>query len=150
MAPKKKGKKKKNEPPPDPYVGFIRLTLSLDKPGAALSFPLLLYQPALTVGDIFKELWRLTELNEEWDDEGEDEEDLEVNKFVLYGPIVGVGKGQQVILTYALDKDLTVEGDLRIKSGDTIIYSSLNKISFDKAMKMRPSQGWKKLLLDSA
>ena len=118
--------------------------MSLDKPGSDITLELLLPEAALNVGDVFKELWRVTEMNEEWEDE--DGEEIEGNKFVLHGPIVGVGKGQQAVLVYALDKDLYIEKDLGFKSGDTIVFSSLNNISFAKVMEMRPSEGWKQLL----
>ena len=42
--------------------------------------------------------------------------------------------------------DLEIEKDLGIKTGDTVIFGSLNRKSFKKLMTQRPPNGWLPLI----
>ena len=146
----KKGKKGKTKEPEDPYKDHIRLWLVMDEETSDVRLPIFLPKAYCIVGDIFKELWRVTELNQEYDEEEEDDEEDDdegdqTRKFVLFCKRVFVPEQDKMIhcvLTYKLDKDLEVEKDVGIATGDTVIMGSLNRKSFRKLMARRPDKSW--------
>ena len=155
MGKKKKGKKDKE--PEDPYKDYLRLWMVCDTEASDVRLPVFLPKSFCVVGDVFKEMWRITELNIEYDEEedeeetegGEDDEDDGVRKFVIFGKRVYVpesDKMQQCALIYKKDKDLELEKDLGIKTGDAVVFSSLNRKSFRKLITQRPANGWLPLL----
>ena len=155
MGKKKKGKKEKV--PEDPYKDYLRLWMVCETEGSDVRLPVFLPKSYCILGDVFKEMWRITELNIEYDEEieeeGENEDDEDeddgVRKFVIFGKRVYVpekDKMQQCALIYKKDKDLEIEKDLGIKTGDTVIFGSLNRKSFKKLMAQRPPNGWLPLI----
>ena len=151
----KKGKKAAKEPE-DPYKDYLRLWMVCDTETSDVRLPVFLPKSFCVLGDVFKEMWRITELNVEYDEEDdeeveedEDDEDDGVRKFVIFGKRVYVpekDKMQQCALIYKKDKDLEIEKDLGIKTGDAVVFSSLNRKSFKKLMSQRPVNGWLPLL----
>ena len=97
------------------------------------------YDAPVTVGDLFKELWRQSEQNEEFD-----EAHTEGRRFVILGPIVGDKKEktqQQVVLIYKGDSELELEKDLGFKSQDVVAFDSLTNKAWDVMLEKRPADG---------
>jgi hypothetical protein len=145
------GKKGKAKEPEDPYKDFLRFWVVMDTDNSDVRLPIFLPKAFCVVGDIFKELWRITELNQEYEEEDDDdvgeeeEEGDQTRKFVIFGKRVFVPEKDKMVqcaLTFKLDKDLEVEKDLEFKTGDTIIMDSLNRKSFRKLMSFRPGPSW--------
>ena len=142
--------------PVDPYAGFLVLNLKFGAGDSSkgLQFTAMMDITRLTVGDLFRELWRQTELNEEFDEPAEkggegDAETHEERKFVIFGPIVGEKASktlQQVQCVYRGDQDLHLQTDLGFKTGDVVTFDSLPPKAWRVMMEGRPQGGWKALL----
>lgn len=146
----KKGKKKKKGPaePTDPYAGYlvIKLKFGLGDP-KGIEFTCMFrnrkteekYDAPATVGDLFKELWRQSEQNEEFD-----EEHTEGRRFVFFGPLVGNKKEktqQQVVMIYKGDTELELEKDLGFKSHEVVAFDSLTDKAWNVMIEKRPEDG---------
>ena len=148
----KKGKKKKKESEPvDPYAGYLVLKLKFAC-SEGIDFTCLFrnrkteekYDAPATVGDLFKELWRQSEQNEEFD-----EDHTEGRRFAIFGPILGSKKENnqlQCILLYKEDSELELEKDLGFKSHDTILFDSLTDKAWGIMLQRRPPSGYKEIL----
>mgnify|MGYP000870258428 FL=1 len=150
----KKGKKKKKESEPvDPYAGYlvVKLKFGLGDP-QGIEFTCMFrnrkteekYDAPPTVGDLFKDLWRQSEQNEEFD-----EDHVDGLRFVFFGPLLGSKKQNnqlQCILLYKGDSELELEKDLGFKSHDTIAFDSLANKAWGIMMQRRPEGGYKSLL----
>jgi hypothetical protein len=160
MGKKKKGGKSKKGPaePVDPYAGFLVLNLKFGAGAASkgVQFTAMMDVTRLTAGDLFRELWRQTEMNEEFDepaekgeDEGKEGGEEEERKFVIFGPIVGDKASktlQQVQCIYRGDQELHLQADLGFKTGDVVTFDSLAPKAWSVMLKGRPQGGWKALL----
>ena len=168
MGKKGGGKKKKKGPaePTDPYAGYLALKLKFglgDSKG--LEFMCMFrnrkteekYDPPVTVGDLFKELWRQTERNEEFDDGHTGDG----RRYVIFGPLVGSKKEEtqrQCALIFKGDSEIELEKDLHFKSHDVVTFDSLTNKAWDVMLEKRPMErsdgsggllsGWVKLLED--
>ena len=67
----KKGKKAAKEPE-DPYKDYLRLWMVCDTESSDVRLPVFLPKSFCVLGDVFKEMWRITELNVEYDEEDDE------------------------------------------------------------------------------